>query len=226
MRVSLQSKIAMPATEHVRKPRKVKESLALDPVSGEQPQPLRQRILEAALTLLIEQGTARTTTLEVQRRAGVSRGALLHHFPTHAALLASTVEQLIRRNEATVRDSLMKLEGTEDAVERAIRVLAITTSMPAYLAELELWAVSRTDPELRASLQQAERKARKESERVVGALFASTSDQPGHAEVMALTMEFVRGLALSGVLRSSPLKRQQLLGQWIRASKLLLETPR
>jgi AcrR family transcriptional regulator len=97
---------------------------------------------------------SRSPTLEVQRRAGVSRGALLHHFPTHAALLA-------------------------------------------------------------------ERRARKESERVVGALFSSATDRPARAEVMALTMEFVRGLALSGVLHSGPLKRQQLLGQWIRASKQL-----
>ena len=212
----------MTATERARKRRADPVTASDPPASAAEPTSLRSRILDAAVASLIEQGSARTTTLEVQRRAGVSRGALLHHFPTHAALLASTVEELIRRNEATVRESLSKLQGTEDAVERAIRVLAITTAMPAYLAELELWAVARTDPDLRASLQQAERRARKECERVVASLFADAPDEPAHAEVMALTMEFVRGLALSGVLRGSPVKRQQLLGQWIRASKLLL----
>ncbi len=54
---------------------------------------LRSAILESAVSSLIEQGTAATTTLEVQRRAGVSRGALLHHFPTHASLLAATVDE-------------------------------------------------------------------------------------------------------------------------------------
>ncbi|MGC9544677.1 helix-turn-helix domain-containing protein, partial [Streptomyces sp. UG1] len=42
----------------------------------------RAQIVDAAVESLIEVGVAATTTLEVQRRAGVSRGALLHHFPT------------------------------------------------------------------------------------------------------------------------------------------------
>ncbi|MDG5978200.1 TetR family transcriptional regulator [Hydrogenophaga taeniospiralis CCUG 15921] len=174
------------------------------------------------MALLVEQGSARTTTLQVQQRADVSRGALLHHFPTHAALLSATVEELVRRNERAVQDSLAKLEGTQDATERAIRVLAVASTRPAYLAELELWAVARTDAELRAALLQAERTARKESERVLSSLFAATSDRPANATVMALTNEFVRGLALSSVLRS-PVRRQQLLAQWIRAARILLE---
>ena len=183
---------------------------------------IRQRILQAAVALLVEQGSARTTTLQVQQRAGVSRGALLHPFPTHAALLSATVEELVRRNERAVQDSLAKLEGTQDATERAIRVLAIASTRPAYLAELELWAVARTDAELRRTLLQAERGARKDSERVLSSLFSATSPNPANATVMALTNEFMRGLALSSVLRS-PVRRQQLLAQWIRAAHILLE---
>ncbi|WP_439687060.1 HTH tetR-type domain-containing protein [Cupriavidus oxalaticus] len=186
----------------------------------------RDRILDAAVNILVEQGSARTTTLEVQRKAGVSRGALLHHFPTHASLLSATVEGLVRRNEQSVLESLERLEGLGDAVEKAIRVLAIATVQPAYLAELELWAVSRTDPELRATLLEAERNARKESERVVKKLFDASSDNPAQASVVAMTMEFLRGLALSGVLRSSPVRRQQLITQWIQATKILMETRR
>ena len=184
---------------------------------------MRQRILQAAVALLIEHGCANTTTLQVQQRAGVSRGALLHHFPTHAALLAATVEELIRHNEQAVRDSLTGLKATTDPVERAIRVLAITTARPAYMAELELWAVARTDAELRTMLLQAERKARKDSDRVVHSLFPSIADHPTQAAVVAMTLEFLRGLALSSVLRS-PVKRQQLITQWVRAARILLET--
>jgi AcrR family transcriptional regulator len=160
----------------------------------------------------------------VQQRAGVTRGALLHHFPTHAALLAATVEQLICHNQESVRESLARLRTTSDPTERAIRVLAIATTRPAYMAELELWAVARTDPDLRAMLLLAERKARKDSERVVQALFNTTADRPAQAAVVAMTLEFLRGLALSSVLRS-PVKRQQLIAQWVRAARILLDTP-
>jgi hypothetical protein len=57
---------------------------------------------------------------------------------------------------------------------------------------------------------------------VLASLFAATSKHPAHAAVVALTNEFVRGLALSSVLRS-PVRRQQLLAQWIRATGILLE---
>lgn len=193
------------------------------PSDTEAPTSLRHRILDAAVSSLIEQGTARTTTLEVQRRAGVSRGALLHHFPTLAQLLAATVADLIRRNEAAVQESLLKLEGANDPVERAIRVLAVATNQPAYLAELELWIVARTDPELHASLLEAEKLARKESERVMNSLFSAPNAQPAQAAVVAMTLEFLRGLAVSGILRNSPVRRQQMIAQWVRATKILLE---
>src|SRR5215470_16496508 len=51
------------------------------------------RLLDAALQCLVELGYAGTTTTVVAERAGVSRGAQLHHFPTRAALVAAAVEQ-------------------------------------------------------------------------------------------------------------------------------------
>jgi hypothetical protein len=66
---------------------------------------------------------------------------------------------------------------------------------------------------LLACLRQTERNARQESERVVGALFASAADKPAQAAAIAMTLEFMRGLTLSSVLRSSPARRQQFIKQ-------------
>ncbi len=182
----------------------------------------RQRLLDAAVASLIEQGAARTTTLEVQRRAGASRGALLHHFPSHAELLSATVRELVRRNEEAVRSTLAQLPSDTDPVERAIQSLAAMMARPAFMAELELWAVARTDAALRAALRSAERDARSDSERVVRELFAPVADRPGYAGVVALSIEFLRGLSLSDMLRRSRSRRRQLIAQWIGAAKVLL----
>src|SRR6059058_877642 len=48
----------------------------------------RALILEAAVACLVEDGYAGASTLAVQARAGVSRGRLLHHFPSRAELVA------------------------------------------------------------------------------------------------------------------------------------------
>ena len=53
----------------------------------------RRRIVDAALALHEEVGPARTTVVELARRAGVGRVTVYNHFPDDAALLAATTEQ-------------------------------------------------------------------------------------------------------------------------------------
>lgn len=182
-----------------------------------------RRILDAAVASLVEEGTAATTTVAVQKRAGVSRGALLHHFPTHAELLAATVDELVRRNERAARDALASHADIVDPIDRATRALADAFAQPAYLAELELWAVARTDQQLHAGLRAAESRARRDLERVVDDLFGSLHEHPAYATVADLTIEFVRGLALAGVLRRNRAHRNHLLEEWIRVVRFLLD---
>lgn len=183
----------------------------------------RRRILDAAVTSLVKQGTAATTTVAVQKRAGVSRGALLHHFPSHAEMLAATIDELVRRNEDAVRQALASLPDNLDPIDRATRAIADAFAQPAYLAELELWAVARADPQLRAALRIAERRARRDLDRVVSDLFAPLRDRPNCATVVTLSTEFLRGLALAGVLRADPARRGRLLDDWIWAVRILLD---
>ena len=57
----------------------------------------REALLDATIDCLIEEGYASTTTSRVAERAGLSRGAHLHHFQTRNALVAAAVEQLAGR---------------------------------------------------------------------------------------------------------------------------------
>jgi hypothetical protein len=135
----------------------------------------------------------------------------------------ATVDELVRRNEAAARKALASLTHNVDTIDRATRVLADAFAQPAYLAELELWAVARADPQLRAALRAAERRARRDLDRVISDLLAPLQDRPAYAVVVALTTEFVRGLALAGVLRSDRARRGRLLDEWIWAVRILLE---
>jgi AcrR family transcriptional regulator len=55
---------------------------------------MRQRLLDATVECLVESGWSGTSTTLVSQRAGVSRGAQLHHFPTKDALVLAAVEHL------------------------------------------------------------------------------------------------------------------------------------
>lgn len=184
---------------------------------------MRQRLLDAAVGCLIELGVAGTTTLAVQRAAGTSRGALLHHFPTHADLLAASVAELVKRNEQAVAASRADVTQPHDKLRAAIGALAFAGRQPAYLAELELWAVARTDAPLKQALTAAERTARREIDRVYAELFGKWADSEAYPVAAALTQNFLRGLAISENLRGSASRREALITAWTDAMRTMLE---
>ena len=57
----------------------------------------RDKILDAAISCFIAEGYTNVTTAKVASTAGVSRGAMLHHFPSKTELIQATVEYLYRK---------------------------------------------------------------------------------------------------------------------------------
>lgn len=110
----------------------------------------RAALLDAALECLVELGYGATTTIEVAKRAGVSRGAQLHHFPTKAELLAAAVESLFERRNAEFRKAFANLEPGADQTDAAIDLLWSMFRGPTHVAWAELWMAARTDRELAA----------------------------------------------------------------------------
>src|SRR3712207_7678852 len=74
----------------------------------------RLLILDAAVACLVEEGYAGASTLAVQARAGVSRGRLLHHFPSRAELLVAAAEHLATIQLDEVRHRAAALMDDED----------------------------------------------------------------------------------------------------------------
>jgi AcrR family transcriptional regulator len=182
----------------------------------------RQRILQVAVDLLIERGLAATTTAEVQRAGGFSRGALLHHFPTREAMLGATIRVLMEHNEAAVRQAEAAAPAGLDRVERAIRVLCASVVRPSFVAELELWAAARTDASLREVLRQEEKRARVDLYRVVDDVFgADLVADERYPLVSSLTVQFLRGLAISDVLRGESSER--LVADWAAVVRAIYE---
>jgi len=123
----------------------------------------RAALLDAALQCLVERGYAATTTIETARRAGVSRGAQLHHFPTKAQLLTAAVQHLFDRRRAEFVDALAAVDPDADRLDAAIDLLWSMFQGPVFVAWTELWVAARTDPALAAALVAVERRFTEES---------------------------------------------------------------
>ena len=114
----------------------------------------RQALLDATIACLVEDGYAKTTTSRVAERAGVSRGAHLHHFQTRQALVAAAMEHLAERRGEHLLAAAENLPGGPRAARRgASTCCGRGYASPLYQAALDLWTHARTDPELRERLR-------------------------------------------------------------------------
>jgi AcrR family transcriptional regulator len=113
----------------------------------------KARLLDATLACLIDLGYARTTTTEVCDRAGVSRGAQLHHYPTRAQLVSAAVEHLFEIRYAAFQRAFAAVPPGADRSAAAVDELWRSISGPTFYAWLELAVASRTDPELQQAMQ-------------------------------------------------------------------------
>lgn len=172
----------------------------------------RLRLLEAAVSCLVEFGYAGTSTTLVSERAGVSRGAQLHHFPSKAALLAAAVEHL-----ATVRgeELVARVAAVPPGDRRQVlRTLADHFTSPVFDAALELWVAARTDPELKAAVAPLERRIGRQAHRITVAALGADESVPGTRELVQATLDLIRGLGLADALSDDARRRNRILDRW------------
>jgi AcrR family transcriptional regulator len=185
-------------------------------VRSEQRAATRERLVDVGVEQLVARGYAGISTVAVQQAAGVSRGALLHHFPTREALLTAVIHRLLELHESAAREVLARTPPDTDPLRRAVTALYAVMQRPAFLAQLDLWTAARTDPHLARLVSGVERRAGHDLARVVDDAFGlEFTGLPGYRAVARLTVQVLRGLALTDVLRTDPASADAALEDWI-----------
>jgi AcrR family transcriptional regulator len=160
----------------------------------------RRLLLEATIACLVEQGYAATTTTAIAERAGVSRGAQLHHFPTKALLVGAAVTHLARGVGRTLEADAERLAGDPGRTGEAIGVLWDRFSSPLFPAWVELVVAARTDPELRRVIVPIQARLRTAVDRQLRALFGAATDDAAVEGMVGLTFDVLVGISLERVL--------------------------
>lgn len=117
----------------------------------------RNTILQATVDCIVETGFARTSTENVAKRAGVSRGAMMHHFPNKQALLAATVEYVLFQRMQVFERNIRRYRDLNDRLTRGLDVYWSLLHSSWFVAQRELAMAARTDDDLAAILKSAMR---------------------------------------------------------------------
>jgi AcrR family transcriptional regulator len=171
------------------------------------------RLLDATVDCLVEHGWSGATTTVIAERAGVSRGAQLHHYPTRAALVLAAVKHLAERRAREIRAEAAGLGGELGPV---VDMLAASFTGPLFVAALEVWVAARTDAELRDALVPLEAWVGREMHRLTVDLLGADERRPGVREAVQATLDLLRGLGVANLLSDDSQRRAQLLSAWKR----------
>lgn len=163
----------------------------------------RARLLDATIDSLIDLGYSATTTTVIADRAGVSRGAQLHHFPTKAELVAAAVEHLAHRIGQELRRELTRRASAVVEVDDIIDALWARYQSPLFAAWLELSVAARTDDDLRLALAPVELRLRSAIHE-----WAVETDVRD-VELLELTFYVLQGLALERTRLTEGARRRQ-----------------
>ncbi len=160
-----------------------------------------ERLLDATIDCLIELGYRATSTPEICRRAGVSRGAQLHHYATKEELVAAAVGHLFTLRLAEIETRLEQSAGPViDLRGVAAHVWSVYTG-PTFSAWLELVVAARTDSMLRRSVAALDRKLVARAEKMVkGFLLPFSDDEALIAGTTRLVLAIFDGLATHRIL--------------------------
>ncbi|MEV0118767.1 TetR/AcrR family transcriptional regulator [Streptomyces sp. NPDC050844] len=170
----------------------------------------RQRLLEAAVSCLAEHGWAGSTVSVVAERAGVSRGAAQHHFPTREDLFTAAVEYVAEQRSTALRSL--------PAQDRAAVVAALVDlyTGPLFRAALHLWVAASNEPQLGSRVTELEARVGRETHRIAVELLGADESRPGVRETVQGLLDMARGLGLANLLTDDGARRERVVGEWAR----------
>ena len=176
----------------------------------------RDRILDAAINCFVELGYTNVTTAKVAISAGVSRGAMLHHFPSKTELIQAAVEFL---HDKLLEDYTRRVAGIPASLKGRDRRRA---GLDAYWEHLtgdlfvvyhELCVASRTDPELKSILENSQQLFEEHVRESNTVQFAEWNDR-GDRFLLAMdvTKFLMEGMAAGQLMTNREERVDRLLG--------------
>ena len=185
----------------------------------------RQRVIDAAIACIIDQGFYRASSNAIAERAGVTWGVIQYHFGTREALMLAVLEEGTRR----LNDIVVTAEITGETVTE--RVAQYMDILLKYYGSLDYLAFSqvlinlthdpRTSQQTRETMARIGESANPELNRLQRKVLAGTGIR--RPAVRSLLFHALRGLALSHVMLETLPEQPQTPRHFPEQRRLLAE---
>lgn len=174
----------------------------------------RQRLLSSTVRCLAEHGWSAATVSVIAAEAGISRGALQHHFPTREALVVAALEYMFEERAALVaRTAAPTGEGAE-RVHTVVRTLVEMYNGDLFRAALHAWTAAAADEQVRVVIAPLERRFARSVHALAVAHLGVDDADPHVRTLIQATLDLARGLALADLLTDDSKRRERIVRTW------------
>ena len=158
----------------------------------------KKRLIEGAIRCLVKFGYSKTTAARVAAEAGLSRGAMLHHFENGDALMHAVIATLHEKRLRAIRRS-NDIGGGD--VHEIVRIYWDQLSSPSFTAFLELLIAARTDQGLAQILEPAQAEFRERRYALSIEAFPEWQKNRTNFDLaLALSQQTIEGMAINRLL--------------------------
>ena len=174
----------------------------------------RQLLLESTVDCLAEHGWAATTVTVAAEKAGVSRGAAQHHFPTREDLITAALDHMFDTRMAEVREEVDEVPAGPGRTEAVITRMVDYYTGTLFKAALQVWTAAAADEALKSRVVPLEAKFGRAVHRVAVELLDADDADPATHRLVQATLDMARGLGLADVLTDDSARREGIVQQW------------
>ncbi len=183
----------------------------------------RRKILEATLDSIYEEGLQKASTNEIVRRAGVSRGALLHHYPTKESLIAAAVQSLLQNEIGDIRKVARAYADRQLTIDDFIDDMWRRFSGRLFMITIDFLASARTDESLRRALVPVTLQFHRSLNELWSSFFVNRNAAPQKVRVLLnTTLCLLRGMSIQTILRKDPEYFLEMQESWKEVLRMLL----
>jgi AcrR family transcriptional regulator len=177
----------------------------------------QEAVLEAAMTVLIEDGYEKFTTTRVAKAAGVSRGAQENYFRTKNDLIVAATRYTLSRAAEEARRLASRNARSADPIAAFLANSKSFCFSPTYLALMEMVTVARRNPELAKVNTPVVREFRNVLDTIwIDALCEAGYERRSVESFVKATHYLLRGMAFASAWQSRRSEYPAILEDWHR----------
>lgn len=171
----------------------------------------RAKLIEAAVTLISEEGVQNFTTAKVAEAAGLTRGAIQYHFKNPKDLLREVVADIVYFLGDQLDEANLSVLDKTERLERIVELYWKGYRSDRYVVFIELALHGRLDPELKETVAEALSVLEVARDDQWLALFADYDQSDEELlDWRASLLMILRGLALKQVFSENDIEIQNM----------------